>query len=107
MLSETRRRFLDHFSHLGLSATLLPGVLWAQVQQEGAQKVTPEMLKNALALSGLSFSEEDQKAMLQAVNRNLTNYEELRSLHIPNDVGPPFYFSPLVPGMKVNRTRDP
>src|SRR6266404_5589124 len=107
MSNETRRRFLDHFSGIGLGATLLPGVLWAQVQQEGAQKVTPEMLKDALALSGLSFSEEDQKAMLQGVNRNLTNYEELRNLHIPNDVAPPFYFSALVPGMKVNRTREP
>ena len=28
-------------------------------------------------------------------------------MHIPNDVAPPFYFSPIVPGMKVNRTREP
>jgi hypothetical protein len=43
--------------------------------------------------------------MLQAVNRNLTNYEALNALHIPNDVSPPFYFSAITPGMKVNRTR--
>ena len=65
------------------------------------------MLADALAVAGLSFSEEDQKAMLKAVNRNLTSYEELRKLEIPNDVAPPFYFSSLVPGMKVNRTREP
>ncbi|HYL74699.1 MAG TPA: amidase [Bryobacteraceae bacterium] len=104
---ETRRRFLACFSSLGLSGTLLPGVLWAQAQQEGAQRITPEMLRSALAVSGLSFSDEDQKAMLQAVNRNLTNYEDLRKLSIPNDVAPPFYFSAIVPGMKVNRTREP
>ena len=45
--------------------------------------------------------------MLQTVNQNLTRYEELRSLHIPNDVSPPFYFSPLVPGMRVNRAHQP
>ncbi len=65
------------------------------------------MLKDALTLSGLTFPDEDQKAMLQSVNQNVARYEELRSLHIPNDVSPPFHFSPLVPGMKVNRARQP
>lgn len=104
---EGRRRFLACFSSLGLGGTLLPGVLWAQVQQEGAQRVTPEMLKTALAVAGLSFSDDDQKAMLRGVNQNLARYEEIRKLHIPNDVAPPFYFSSIVPGMKVNHTREP
>src|SRR6185503_18499651 len=33
--------------------------------------------------------------------------DELRALKIPNDIQPPMYFSSLVPGMKVNRTREP
>jgi Asp-tRNA(Asn)/Glu-tRNA(Gln) amidotransferase A subunit family amidase len=114
-----RRRFLTYFSGIGLGSSLLPGVLWAQIQataqaapQQGqpeapAPRVTAEMLRNALALAGLTFSEEDQKAMLQGVNRNLTSFEEVRKLEIPNDVAPPFYFSSIVPGMKVNRTREP
>ena len=104
---ESRRRFLGFFSGAGLGGTLLPGVLWAQVQQEGAQRITQAMLTDALSLSGLTFSEEDQKALLQAANQSLTRYEDLRKSPIPNDVAPPFYFSPLVPGMKVNRERLP
>jgi Asp-tRNA(Asn)/Glu-tRNA(Gln) amidotransferase A subunit family amidase len=104
---DSRRRFLAYFSGAGLGSTLLPGVLWGQLQQDGAPRVTAEMLQSALALAGLSFSDEDRRAMLQGVNRNLTSYDELRNLPIPNDVAPPFYFSPLVPGMKVNRTRQP
>ena len=92
---------------MGLGGTLLPGVLWAQVQQSGSQRVTQAMLAESLAVAGLSFSDDDQKAMLQAVNQNLTRYEDVRTLHIPNDVSPPFYFSAIVPGMKVNRTREP
>jgi len=110
MLDDHRRRFLAVFSSLGLGGTLLPGVLWAQAQQaaqDGPPRITQAMLAGALALSGLTFSEEDQKAMLQAANQSLSRYEEVRNLHIPNDVAPPFYFSPLVPGMKVNRTRAP
>src|SRR5688572_15752724 len=106
-VDETRRRFLGQFSALGLGGTLLPGVLWADMQQTGTQQITPEMLKNALAMSGLSFTEDDQKAMLQAVNQSLTRMTELRTIKIPNDVSPPFHFSPLVPGMTVNRTRLP
>ena len=46
---EKRRRFLACFSGMGLGATLLPGVLWAQVQD--APAITAEMLKSALALA--------------------------------------------------------
>ena len=102
---EKRRRFLACFSNMGLGATLLPRVLWAQVQD--APAITAEMLKSALALSGLSFTEEEQKAMLQAANQNLGRYESIRNLKIPNDVSPPFHFSAIVPGMKVNRIREP
>src|SRR5215813_3698963 len=104
---ETRRRFVAYFSGLGLGGTLLPGVLWAQAQQAGTQQITADMLKESLALAGLSFSEEDQRAMLQGLNQNLNRYEEVRKLGIPNNVAPPFYFSALVPGMKVNRAREP
>ncbi len=104
---ETRRRFLSFFSGMGLGGTLLPGVLWAQLQEDGTERITQPMLTDALALSGLRFPEEDQRSMLQAANQNLTRYEELRKVHIPNDVAPPFYFSPLTPGMKVNRVRQP
>lgn len=106
-MDEQRRRFLSTFSALGLGSALLPGVLWAQAAQPGAGPITAEMLKNALALSGLTFSEEDQKSMLQAANQNLARFEAVRKLPIPNNISPPFHFSPLVPGMKVNRTREP
>src|SRR4051794_2559504 len=103
--NEARRRFLQCFTGLGVGATLLPGILWAQAQQSGTPEITQEMLKDALALAGLTFSDEDQKSMLQSANQNLTRFEEYRNLHIPNDVSPPFHFSPLVPGMKVSRTK--
>ncbi len=107
--NESRRRFLSFFSGIGLGGTLLPGVLWAQLQQAGstasAQPITHPMLKDALALSGLTFDDADTQAMLQAANQNLTRYEDVRKIPIPNDVSPPFYFSAITPGMKVNRAR--
>jgi Asp-tRNA(Asn)/Glu-tRNA(Gln) amidotransferase A subunit family amidase len=93
-----------------LGATLLPGALWAQAQQTdggAAPQITLEMLQQSLKIAGLEFSEADEKAMLNGLNQNLTRYEEVRALKIPNDVSPPFYFSSITPGMKVNKTKAP
>ena len=51
-----------------------------------------------MKLSGLEFTEAELKAMVDAANQNLTRYEEMRAIHIPNDVSPPFHFSAIVPG---------
>jgi Asp-tRNA(Asn)/Glu-tRNA(Gln) amidotransferase A subunit family amidase len=106
-IDTTRRRFIAQFSGLGLGGTLLPGVLWAEMHQAGAEQITLEMLRQALVMAGLSFTAEDEKAMVQAVNQNLTRMTELRAIQIPNDVSPPFHFSPIVPGMTVNRSKQP
>src|SRR5215813_10002510 len=106
-VNETRRRFMAHFTSIGLGTTLVPGILWARMQDAGAQKVNLAMVTEALHLSGLEFNEEDRKAMVTAANTSLTRYEELHKLHIPNDVSPPFHFSPIVPGMEVNRVKQP
>ena len=106
-MDETRRRFMAHFASVGLGATLAPGVLWARMQDAGDKTITVAMVTDAMKLSGLEFSEEELKGMVDAANRNLSNFEELRAIHIPNDVSPPFHFSPLVPGMQVNKTKLP
>ena len=106
-VNETRRRFMTHFTTIGLGTTLVPGILWARMQDAGAQKITLAMVTDALQLSGLEFNEEERKAMVTAANTSLTRYEELHNLKIPNDVSPPFHFSPIVPGMEVSRARQP
>ena len=105
--SLSRRGFLSSFAQLGLGATLLPGVLWAKVQETGAAAVTLPMLQSAAAVAGLSFSDEELNGILGVVNQNLGRYKTMRKIAIPNDVAPPFYFSALVPGMEVDRTRLP
>jgi Asp-tRNA(Asn)/Glu-tRNA(Gln) amidotransferase A subunit family amidase len=105
--AETRRRFLAHFSSIGLGSTLAPGVLWGQMQATGAEEVTAEMVHSALALSGIEFSPEDEKSIAEGLNNTLNNYVELRKIHIPNDVSPPFHFSAIVPGITPNKTAIP
>src|SRR5262249_50958161 len=106
-LDETRRRFMAHFAGIGFGTTLVPGILWARMQDTGAQEVTLPMVTDALKLAGLEFNEEDRQTMVQAANRSLTTYKQLHTLHVPNDISPPFHFSPVVPGMEVSRVKQP
>jgi Asp-tRNA(Asn)/Glu-tRNA(Gln) amidotransferase A subunit family amidase len=107
-LDETRRRFMTHFASIGLGTTLAPGILWARMQDAGETTITLAMITDAMKLSGLdNFSEAELKAMVESANQNLTRYEEMRAIHVPNDVSPPFHFSAIVPGMEVNRTKLP
>ncbi len=104
---ETRRRFMAHFATLGLSTTLVPGVLWARMQDAGAQEITLAMVTDSLKLAGLEFSDADRESMVAGANRSLTSYADLRKMTIPNDVSPPSHFSALVPGMKVSKEKLP
>jgi Asp-tRNA(Asn)/Glu-tRNA(Gln) amidotransferase A subunit family amidase len=98
----TRRTFLAYFSGLGLSSTLLPGVLWARLQDEEEPRITKEMLEDAEQVAGLEFTDEERDLMLRGLNSNLESYERLREVELPNSVAPALYFNPLTVGASVN-----
>jgi Asp-tRNA(Asn)/Glu-tRNA(Gln) amidotransferase A subunit family amidase len=93
---------MAYFSGAGLATTLLPGVLWARMQDARAARLTAAMLKDALAVAGLEFTEEEREEIVNGVNQNLDRYENIRTLDL-DAVAPPVYFSPLVPGTPLDR----
>jgi Asp-tRNA(Asn)/Glu-tRNA(Gln) amidotransferase A subunit family amidase len=102
-----RRRFLAYFSAAGLSSTLLPGVLWARIQNEEAPKITKGLLKDAEEVAGVEFTDEERDLMLEGLNEQLGSYETLRTVKIANGVPPALVFSPLLSGMSVEGERRP
>ncbi len=106
-LDQTRRRFMATFAGAGLGTTLVPGVLWARMQDTAAPKLTLAMVNEALRISGVEVPEDEKAALVDSANRNLSGYDDLRKLHIPADVSPPFHFSPVTPGMTVNKAKQP
>lgn len=100
-----RRAFLGYFSGLGLGSTLFPGVLWGKIQEEKPAAITKDMLRDAAAVAGLAFTDQQLDAMLDGVNKNLSHYEKLREVQLDNSIAPPLFFNPVVPGMKIDRTR--
>ncbi len=104
---EARRRFMAHFTAIGLGSTLVPGIIWARMQDAEEQTITLEMVADAMKLSGIELSTEDLEDLVNTANRNLDNFEENRKTHIPNDVSPPFHFSSIAPGIEVDKIQRP
>src|SRR5712664_4648553 len=102
-----RRNFMKTCSGMGLAGTLLPGVLWAQAQAQGAKKITKELIENSAAIADVPISEEYKEMMLENLNDQAKGYEEIYKLHIPNSVEPALIFDPVLPGMKLETGRKP
>ena len=58
MTQVDRRQFLAVFAATGLSSTLLPGILWAQILP-GTRTITVEMIRESAHLAGLEMSDEE------------------------------------------------
>jgi Asp-tRNA(Asn)/Glu-tRNA(Gln) amidotransferase A subunit family amidase len=117
-LTTDRRSFLAYFSSLGLTATLFPGVLWGKLTEarvsetqgktsEAVPELTKDMLRDAAAVAGLEFTDEQLDKMLKGVIANTVKLRDLRKIEIDNSVAPPLYFNPVLPGMKIDHTRRP
>jgi hypothetical protein len=102
-----RRRFLERFAGLGLSSTLFAGVLWAQLQQSRTSRITKVMLRDAAAVAGMTFTERELDAMLDAVNIEVARFDQIRKAPLENAAALPLYFNPAVPGIKIDRTKRP
>src|SRR5437016_3438995 len=74
----TRRRFMGHFAAMGFGATLLPEILWARMQESQSQKITLEMVKGALEMTGLPFTEMEATNLVNSANNNLATFDKLR-----------------------------
>src|SRR5712671_6747679 len=100
-----RRSFLTVCSRFGLTASLLPGVLWAMADEKG--KVTREMIDNAAAIADVHIADEYKDMMLEDLNGYTEGFEAIYKLHIKNEVAPAMIFDPVLPGMKFETERRP
>src|SRR5438477_3119824 len=100
-----RREFMKLFSTLGLSGSLLPGVLWAQAQDKPA--ITKEMIDDAAKIAGVEIKDEYTDMMLESLNGHGKGFDEIFKLHIGNSVEPALLFVPETSGVKFETQRLP
>ncbi len=116
-LDATRRRFLSAAATAGLGHTLLPGVLLSLATQGSAQApeagpvkldaITPEMIDQAAAIAGVSFTAEQRKAMIDNLTAQRDDAVEVRKLALPNAVSPSLVFDPVPGGMVLDTVKRP
>ncbi|HWZ45002.1 MAG TPA: amidase [Candidatus Saccharimonadales bacterium] len=100
-----RRSFLAACSSLGLTTTLLPGVLWAMAEEKG--KVTRDMIDSAARIADVPLADGYKDMMLDTLNNYTQSYEAIYALKIPNSVAPALVFTPAPAGVKPNTERRP
>jgi Asp-tRNA(Asn)/Glu-tRNA(Gln) amidotransferase A subunit family amidase len=119
-LDATRRRFLSVSTAAGLGSTLFPGALLALVtpsaeaqEEDGPPPkspfpvITPEMVQQAAAIAGLTFTEEQRKLMLEGLTGVRDDISTVRNLNLPNSVAPSLIFDPLPGGTVLETDRKP
>jgi Asp-tRNA(Asn)/Glu-tRNA(Gln) amidotransferase A subunit family amidase len=102
-MSMDRRAFTSYFAATGLSATLFPGVLWAQAAEQ--EVITKEVVAQAEKIAGLEFTDEQRETIARGLTSNLAHYGRLREVDLPNDVPPSVQFDPVLPGMELPTAR--
>ncbi len=102
----SRRRFTAYFSSVGLASTLLPGILWAKVQ-ETYQPINKAVIREAEKMAGLEFTDEEREMMVEDLNEQAEAFETMRSIPLDNSVPPALHFSPILPGMTFSTEKRP
>ncbi|HEX2716625.1 MAG TPA: amidase, partial [Gemmatimonadaceae bacterium] len=104
-LFRDRRAFIGYFSSLGLGSTLLPGVLWAKISA-GAE-ITAQIIAAAEEVAGVQFDEAERAMMVNDLKQQREQIDQLHAVKLENSVPPAVQFSPLLPGMKIDRSKRP
>ena len=119
LLDATRRRFLTVSTAAGLGSTLFPGALLALASNSAATQspsqadahseppITPEMIEQAAAIAGLTFTAEQRKLMIEGLTGVREDIATIRKLNLPNSVAPSLVFDPVPGGTVLDTARKP
>jgi Asp-tRNA(Asn)/Glu-tRNA(Gln) amidotransferase A subunit family amidase len=80
-------------------------LLGAYYQTQSSNPITRDMVASAGKLFGLNFSDAKQDSMLDGLKDQLTNYENIRKVHLDNSVPPAILFNPIPAGMEFEKRR--
>ncbi len=67
--------------------------------------VSKEMLKNALTMAGLEFTDEQLAMMLPEMNRSIPSYQDLRKRDVPLNTEPAIHFRPNPPRVAITEKK--
>ena len=93
-----RRALPAFFATTGVGHTLLPGVLWAQIQP-GTKKITLEMVRESARLAGLEWTDQDCQDVTDALSSLARGAEGINKSTLTNASPLPIHFDPNPTGV--------
>ena len=97
-----RRAFMAYFTSIGLGSTLLPGVLWAQAQQQPkGSEITKETIAAAEEIADVHFTDQERNGIAEGLQRARTAIDQLHKTTLDMSVLPAIVFDPVPPGEKL------
>jgi Asp-tRNA(Asn)/Glu-tRNA(Gln) amidotransferase A subunit family amidase len=97
-----RRAFMAYFGSVGLGSSLLPGVLWAQLQQQQQPEITKEVIAAAEQIAGIHLSDDERANIASGLQNARASIERLHQLPLDMSVFPALIFDPVPPGEKLS-----
>ena len=97
-MTPDRRAFLALLTSAGAGSTLLPGVLWAQMQP-GTKPVTLEMVRESARLAGLNWTDEECADLIESLSSLARGAEGIDKPSLTNASPLPVHFDPRPPGL--------
>ena len=94
-----RRTLIAFFAATGAANSLLPGVLWGQIQP-GTRRLTTEMVREAARLAGLSWTDQECQELLEAMSSFSRHAEGIDKPSLTNASPLPIHFDPRPPGLE-------
>ncbi len=98
MVALDRRTIIAFFATTGVAGTLLPGVLWGQIQP-GTRQLTIEMVREAARLAGLAWTDQECQELLDALSSFSRHAEGIDKPTLTNASPLPIHFDPRPPGL--------
>lgn len=92
-----RRAFVSVFASMGLGSTLLPGVLWAQMQP-GTKPVTLDMVRESAKLAGLDWTDAECQEIVDSMSSLARGAEGIDKPTLTNASPLPIHFNPRPAG---------
>ena len=96
-----RRAFMAYLSSIGLGSTLLPGVLWAQLQQQQEPEITKETIACAEQISGISLTDDERADITRNLEQTRNGIRQLHQVTLDMSVFPAIIFDPVPPGERL------
>ena len=89
------------FAAAGLSSTLMPGLVWGQIQP-GTKTISVELIREAARLAGLTLSDEECADLTSSLSSLAKHAEEIDKPTLINGSPLPIHFDPRPPGLPLS-----